>query len=128
MSGTGQKTNPLAATLQPYSQLVNNTSLQPSQVFMQYDPNHQVNVNQASQQSHAPGPPGGPSQNIATSQIIGSQLVQQRQVQNVGSVQPQTTFYSHNQQPLQQTGFYQQTTNLQVRITYRLLILWSWLD
>ena len=99
LSGASQKSNPLP-TLQ-YSQLMGNTSLQPSQMFVQFDP--QAN------QTAAPAAPSG-NQNVNSSQIIGSQLMQQRQpVQNVQTVQGQSSFYS--QQPLQQTGFYQAQQN-----------------
>ena len=97
-----QKSNPLA-TLQ-YGPIVNNAapSMPPSQMFVQYDPGQPVN-NQPSA-----GPPGAPPQNLNSSQIIGSHLIQQqRPVQNVQAVQPQSSFYSQPQQPLQQTGFYQ---------------------
>jgi hypothetical protein len=93
-STSSQKSNPLAAAL-PYGQLIGNTSLQPSQLFVPYDPSN------AAPGSHAA--PGAPSQN--TSQIIGSQLMpQQRAVQPIQT--PQSSFF-HNQTPLQQTGFFQ---------------------
>ena len=69
-TGASQKSNPLAAL--QYGQLIGNTSLQPSQMFVQYDPGQPVNA-----ASHpapgAPAPPGPPNQNV-----IGSQLIQQR--------------------------------------------------
>ena len=71
-TGGNQKSNPLAAL--QYGQLIGNTSLQPSQMIVQYDPGQPVNA-----ASHpAPGAPAPPTQNVNTSQIIGSQLMQQR--------------------------------------------------
>lgn len=107
-----QKSNPLAAAL-PYGPLIGNTSLQPSQLFVPYDPS----------QSAAPGnhaaPGGPPSQN--TSQIIGSQLMSQQRA-TVQSMQTAQSSFFHNQSPLQQTGFFQAqqtSTGLQVIFAQR---------
>ncbi|XP_061164829.1 protein PRRC2C-like isoform X2 [Saccostrea echinata] len=72
-----------------FGQQMNSTSLQPSQMsFIQYDPSTLFgNLTQ-------------PTQNVNTSQILNSHVVQQR-------VQPHqaTSFYQQSQQPLQQSFF-----------------------
>ena len=76
VSGMGQKSNPLA-TLQ-YGQLMNNTgagSMQPSQLFVPYDPGQPVSVNQP---TVTPASAAAPT--INNSQIIGSQLLHHRWV------------------------------------------------
>jgi len=65
-------------------------------MFVQFDPS----ANQAA----APAAPAA-NQNVNNSQIIGSQLMPQRQ--QVQQVQGQSSFYSQQPQNLQQTGFYQ---------------------
>jgi hypothetical protein len=81
VSGTRGKTNSLAPL--QYGQIINSASLQPSQMFGQFD------LNQPANQSGCPPPPqpAGPSpqsaqqappQNTASLQNIASQLVHQR--------------------------------------------------
>ena len=74
VSSMGQKSNPLA-TLQ-YGQLMNNPGpVQPSQLFVPYDPGQPVSVNQA---TVTPASAAAPT--INNSQIIGSQLLHHRYV------------------------------------------------
>ncbi|KAL5011924.1 hypothetical protein ScPMuIL_010475 [Solemya velum] len=95
-----------------YGQSLSSTSLQPSQIsFIQYDPGQLFGTNQILGSTQT-------AQNLNSSQIIGSQLVQSRPtaIQNVQSVQPSSSFYQQPQQSLQQTGFFatqQATSNLQ---------------
>ena len=97
--GSSQK----AASMQQlqYGQVMNNNvSLGPSQLFVSYDPGQPI--------SNQPQPPQQPAANLASSQIIGSQLVTQRGLQNIQTAVPAgSSFYSQPQPPLQQTGFYQ---------------------
>ncbi|XP_064649744.1 protein PRRC2C-like isoform X2 [Lineus longissimus] len=86
-----------------FNPTVGNPSMQPSQLFV-YDASQLIGTNQLLGSSQ------NPSQNVGSSQVIGSHLVQQqRPVQNVQTVQTPTTNYYQPQQPLQQTGFYQQS-------------------
>ena len=73
VSAGNQKSNPLA-TYQ-YGPIVNNGTLQPSQVFVPYDPGQPVN-----QPAPTPAPTAAAPapQNVNSSQLISSQLMQQR--------------------------------------------------
>ncbi|XP_063423806.1 protein PRRC2C-like isoform X4 [Mytilus trossulus] len=95
-----------------FGQNMNNSSLQPSpQIsFIQYDPNQLFGANALLGATQT-------QQNNASSQLLGSQLVQPRPaVQNVQQVQGNNSFYQQPpQQQMQQTSFFSQpnTSNFQ---------------
>ncbi|ESP04907.1 hypothetical protein LOTGIDRAFT_229985 [Lottia gigantea] len=85
-----------------YNQGLNSSSVhQPSQMYIQYEPTTPMfGNNQILTASNQPNP----SQNA--SQLIGSQLVQQRSgVHNVQSVQP-SSYFPQSQPTLSQTGYF----------------------
>ncbi|XP_074655932.1 uncharacterized protein LOC141909383 isoform X2 [Tubulanus polymorphus] len=103
MTGATQKTGP--SNSMHFGSTIGNASIQPNQLFLQFDPNQMLGTSQLLGTGQT-----GQAQNNQP-QVIGSHLVQQpRQVQNVQTIQG-SSYFSQPQQPLQQTGFYQQTAS-----------------
>ncbi|XP_041368189.1 protein PRRC2C-like isoform X2 [Gigantopelta aegis] len=87
-----------------FGQSLSNSSLQPSQMFIQYDPSQMFSTNQILGTTQLGS--SQPAQNVNSSQILGSQLIQSRTA--VQQVQPSSSFYQQSQPTIQQTSFFTQ--------------------